>query len=500
MVANQARPGDMQCSAASSRRVALQRLFALAAAPGSTALLAACGGAGSGAPSPVPAPPPRVATSLDRLKAALRRAPLTTASRPVDVSQGLAVSPVSSLGSGAVFYPSLVDYPASVDPLQPTLLNLPQVWGFRRDRWEVHGGFAGYSGGKATFPVALAYRAAATLDSNGVCGLHFIFDGSAFEILFAGSNVWATLIADGQYMAAEIIHTSLSGGVPGAALSVDDTLTRFDFGSAATRHVSVYAVCTRGPAAIVMDPNDHLQPWDRSGEPSVAVMADSYGGGTGPNWRGGPFLEAAARLGIPHLDIDAVGGTGYWLNAASDDLRNAGNAFRARLPSIVDAHSDLFLTAGGLNDNNAFAQPPTFPTAGDALAGFNAAVAAYYRDLRVALPGAVLASVGPWAPNASDPTYVMARSKADTIKAALQTVGGPWIFLDNLDGSWVTSTGAQALPAGPWQTGTGTSTAPNGTGNGDLYMSADGVHPNQAGFGYLGQRLASDLRAALLAM
>jgi len=480
-----------------SRRKALQQLCVLAAAPTvGAALLAGCGGSDSTnavPPTTSPVPPP-APTPLDRLKTSLLRAPLTRASPGVDVSQGESNSVLSSLGANAVFHPPLVN------PGLQSLLTIPQVWGYRRDRWELHGGFPGVSGGYTTYPVALPYRSAATLQSNGVCGMHFIFDGEAFEMLFAGANPWVSLVVDGQYMAPGIIRTALSGGASGAPLDAHDALLRFDFGSAARRHVSVYAIASRGPCAIVTGPGDTLEPWDRSGEASVAAMADSYGGGAGPDWRGGAYWEAAARLGIPHLDLDCAGGTGYAINNGNADSRNPGNTFIARLPGVVDTHPDLFITAGGINDNNAFATPPIFPTAEAALASFNAAVTDYYRELRRSLPNAVLASIGPWSPNAAFSTHVMARPKADTIKAALQSVGGPWIFVDNLDGSWVNSAGASAAPTGPWQTGTGTSAAPNGTGNGDLYLSADGVHPNPAGFGYLGSRIASDLRAALMAM
>ncbi len=482
---------DMQKTEAhASRRTVLKRLGALTLAPGATAtMLSACGGGGDAPAPPPPAPP--APTSLDRLKAGLQRPALTAANAPVEVLQGAADADVSSLGSGAVFYPPLVN------PRLQTLMTVPQVWGHRRDRWELHGGFPGKSGNDIIYPVALPYRASATVDSNGICGLHFIFDGAAFEILFAGDNVWVTLIADGKYMAPGIVNAELRAGVPGLRLSAPNALVRFDFGSAATRHISVYGVSARGPAALVIGPQDSLRPWDRSSEPSVAVMADSYGGGAGPDWLGGAFYEAAARLGIPHLDLDAGGGTGYGRNGGINGA--AGNTFLARLPSIVDAQPDLFITAGGINDNNAFAIPP-FATAADALASFNASVTAYYIELRRQLPLAVLAALGPWSPNSTFSTAVMDRSKADTIKAALQSVGGPWIFIDNLVGSWVNSAGASAAPTGPWQTGTGTSAAPNGTGNGDLYLSADGVHPNPVGFGYLGLRIATDLRAALLAM
>jgi hypothetical protein len=46
-----------------------------------------------------------------------------------------------------------------------------------------------------------------------------------------------------------------------------------------------------------------------------------------------------------------------------------------------------------------------------------------------------------------------------------------------------------------WITGTGNVPVPKGNGNADLYISADGTHPTQAGHDYVGQRLAADIQA-----
>lgn len=487
-----------------TRREVVKRLCALATPPAAAAWLAGCGG-GEPAPTPAspepqpapappvpaPPPPPPPPATLIRLKAALQRAPLTVNADPITVTQGSGNSVASSFGAGALIYPPL----ANPDAL--SLATVPQVWGHRHELWRLESGAV--IAGHVVYPVSRSHPAA-TLGSGGPCGLHFVLDGAAFEILFAGTDAQITLLADGHYMAPKLIRTTLSAGVAGAPLSAPNCFARFDFGSRAVRRISVYAVSSQGPCAIAVDAGAQLQPWDRSGEASFAGMADSYGGGAGPNWIGGLFFEAAALLGIPHLDLDAIGGTGYAPNNTNADTRNPGNAFPARLPSNVDAAPDLFLTAGGINDNNSAAALPLYASAADALAGFNAGVSSHYRALRAALPDAVLAATGPWKPRQTTPTDPVEQSKADTVKAALREVGGPWVFLDNLNGGWVNSAGASAPPTGPWQTGSGNSAAPAGDGNGDLYLSADGVHPNEAGLLYLGTRLAMDLRAALLAL
>jgi lysophospholipase L1-like esterase len=223
-------------------------------------------------------------------------------------------------------------------------------------------------------------------------------------------------------------------------------------------------------------------------------MADSYGGARASHWGvSGPFWEAAALLGIPHIDMDALGGTGYAPNSV---FGNPGDAFPERSATSVDAQPDLVITAGGINDNNSLALSP-YATAADARAGFEAAATSHFSRLRAALPTSLLVALGPWAPRQNMPTHPTEQAKADTIAAALRAAGGPWVFLDNLNGGWLASSGASSVGSGPWQTGTGNSAAPAGNGNGDLYLAADGVHPNMAGSDYLGGRIAADLRSAL---
>ena len=406
--------------------------------------------------------------------------------------QGPAQLAQPSLGSGAL------TYPPATNPTQQTLANVAELWGYRRDLWTPQSGAV--IGGQIVYPVARTHLAA-TLRSDAVCSLHFVFDGPVFEILFAGTNVEITLIADGQYMASRVIRTSVSGGIVGAPLSAPNAFVGFDFGSSAVRHVSIYARSSQGPCAIAIGANNSVQAWDRSSEASFGAMADSYGAGPAPNWGiGGPFWEAAALLGIPNVDLDAIGGSGYAPNGGNTDTRNIGNAFPARLPTCVNAMPDLFLTAGGINDNNSLAVPGLYATPADALAGFNTGVQSYYTQLRAALPDSVLVATGPWKPNAADPGDPIPLSKSDTIKTALQSAGGAWVFLDNLHGGWVASSGASAPATGPWQTGTGNSAHPTGDGNGDLYLDFDGVHPNEAGCFYLGSRIANDVRAALLTL
>lgn len=499
-------PQSDRDAAPPTRREALARIGTWALASTLPAAIAACGGGGdpitpvSAAPAPAPAPGPAPAppppappagTPLGRLKAALAAPAIGAATLRLSVTQGAGNTVATTLGAGAVFMPPMDN------PQRQTLATVPQLWGFRRDLWRAQPGAVI---GSVVYPMSRDHIAA-TSGSNGVCGLHFHFDGAAFEMLLAGTTVQVTLIVDGRYASDRTIGTVLDAGVPGAPLATPNTLVRFDFGTRAARKVSVYATSTQGPCALVVGAADRIEPWDRSGEAAFAVMTESYGQVASPHWGGtGPFWEAAALLGIPHLDRDAIGGTGYAPNNATAETRNPGNAFGARLPSNVDASPDLFLTAGSLNDNNSVAALPLYASGAEARAAFDAAVAGYYRDLRSALPNAVLAATGPWAPRQSIPTDPVARSKAETIRLALRSVGGPWVFLDNLGGGWSNSAGASATTGGPWQTGTGRVGAPAGDGNADTDLSSDGVHPSETGSLRMATRIAADLRAAIEAL
>lgn len=413
---------------------------------------------------------------------------------PIEVTQGRGNVAQPAIGAQAVIIPPPLGI--GVNPNPVTLANVPQLHSFRGAQWQAfRAGYAGTTAANGSWFQSMSnvHRFTSTA-SLAPCTFHFQFDGQAFEVLFAGQNVNATLLVDGRYASPQYISRVLRGGVQGAALNEYDTYVRFDFGQAATRRLSLYCASSLGPSALAVGPQDTLSAWDRSSEPTMVVQADSYGAAASNHWfMNAIFYDAAVRLGIFNVDVDAVGGTGYAPNNVN--LREA-DAFPARLAVMTRQVPELFITAGGINDNNWLALAP-YATGEAARLGFDAAVQRYYRDLRAALPDTVLVGLAPWHPNPG--AYLQqAMDKADSIRAAMQAVAGPWVFIDNLRGGWLASSGAaQAAPGSGWQTGTGNVSTPRGDGNGDLYVSGDGTHPSLAGSEYLGTQLALALRAAL---
>lgn len=448
-------------------------------------------------PPPQPSPPPPVAgaAAIARLKAAIAgAATLRLAAVPVDVTQGLSNRAEPSLGPRARILPAPLG--SAVNPNPNTLATPGQVWGFRRDQWSTfQGGYVGTTEANGSWFQSVLFNHVFESTACAVpTAFHFQFDGRAFEVLYYGRSPSSVLIADGQYMAPQAIQRTLQGGVEGSPLSAADTYVRYDFGSAAVRRVSLYCGTSLGTAAIAVGENDTITAWDRSAEASITVQTDSYGAAASRMWPfNGIFFEAAMRLGIAHVDTDAIGGTGYAPNSV---FTRAGDAFRGRLPQMTRRAPDLFIVAGGINDNNWLELPP-YASGDDARAGFDAAVNGYFAELRAALPNSVIAALAPWHPNEAQYPEP-ARDKADTIRAAVQRLAGPWIFIDNLRGGWLASSGGFASsPGRGWQTGTGNVGQPRGDGNGDLYVAADGTHPSIEGTAYLGQQLAEHLRAAI---
>jgi len=511
-----------------SRREALSRAGSLFGAGIAAPLIGACGNASvvqdsaasipdeaapgaAGTAAPPPAAPAatttlNVTTPVGRLKAFMTG----VVGGPFAVPQLAAVVQQHTsniddpLQTGALIYPPPTGYGANPNP--HSLADIPQVWGYRRDTWFKAPSFLFYSylGNQSYYTAVSQRHIAATQTTDIAGGIHFIHTGQAFEILFLGTYPWVTVIADGQYATNRWVGNEISAdGTVGNVLNYYNCFTQFDFASVATRRISVYGLCSNvGPCAIAIGNQDKISPWDRSLEPSFCAMGDSYSQGSSFNWPiGGPFWVAASLLGIPHIDLNAMGGTGYApVQSAYAWTSNSGNAFGARLTDSVKTVPDLFVTGGGINDNYGYAAAPLYPTVTAANTAFQNAVTSYYKSLRTALPNSVIAAMGPWAPKQSIPTNPVAQGKLNVITQALQSIAAPWVLIDNLNGGWRNSSGASGPQTGPWQTGTGNTAAPTGIGNGDIYVGPDGTHPTALGHEYLGRMLASNLAAAILAL
>lgn len=182
------------------------------------------------------------------------------------------------------------------------------------------------------------------------------------------------------------------------------------------------------------------------GEPPRALFfGDSYTVGFG----GDGYVQRTAELMGWTPVVNAQGGTGY-LNPSATPGQTS---YYGRLSEVLPADPDVVLVQGSTND------------AGEPVAAVETAAAEFYRGLQAAVPTARVVVVGPLAPPGVDP-QVIAEIR-DALARASQSAGLP--FVDPIAEGWLTP--------------------PEG-----YYF--DTIHPNDAGYTEMAERLAAALRDA----
>lgn len=217
-------------------------------------------------------------------------------------------------------------------------------------------------------------------------------------------------------------------------------------------------------------------------------ISDSYGGhpcsaiATGASM----YKHALMRCGVKITAVDQIGSTGYIrTNGAQNALQ--------RLPKAIAAQPDVFWTVMGINDP----LPNTY-------AELRVQIMTYYLQARAAMPDAVIITQPSFCPKESN-AYTPGQNAQlvrQYVLEALDAIGGPWIFIDNITSGWLTSAGTAKVGTGKsWQTGDGKTGSPTGFGNGDFFVHTDGTHLNEnVGTDFIERRLADSIRAAVLSM
>lgn len=287
---------------------------------------------------------------------------------------------------------------------------------------------------------------------SGAMRWAFDFDGTAFEfqvLQFGGTSyrIWVN-----EQMDASAVHSfvNVNGFV---------TVT---FGSRAYRRIVVEligAVYFRG----TRNSNDGVITKSQLSTSRWCWIGDSYGYGVGANDPGRAFSTTAMRLlGMRDFYNQAsVSGTGILATAATY------GRYATRLTNdVVPLAPTGIVIQGSLNDVNQGKTPSACAAELHTLIG----------SIRAALPSALIVCTSPlYAAIASNIAGLSAMNTALAAQAA--TDGVP--FVDVIGEVWFTGTGRVG--------------ATNGTGNSDFYLSADTVHPPQAGHDYLAAKLAGAL-------
>lgn len=334
--------------------------------------------------------------------------------------------------------------------------------------------------------------------------MHFVLDGSYFEVL-ANGNVAMFVIADGvvQHPPNELVEPAYGGLY----------WHKFDFGSKQVRKISLIA--SAYPMSIAHAATDTITPWDRSGDAVLSFDGDSFGEAEGYSWQStanggglGLYFEAMLDLGMTQFDYAAaVGGTGYSQAGAPNPPAFPRPRWSGaqRVAAVTGGPAPTLFICGLGHNDNAISR-----------AQFSADTLAYWRAIRAAWPSTVLVATqyyfpaaGPVAPEAFEPNP-SSTANDPAILAALQSAGGPWVYINTNQGTWQNSSGvsgAIAQTGVPLITGTGYGGAPGysgghstGVGNGDLMIRDDGVHPSNLGAQYLGAKTAAAIAAGVLAL
>jgi len=160
---------------------------------------------------------------------------------------------------------------------------------------------------------------------------------------------------------------------------------------------------------ITVGATDTLMPSDRRG-PRVAILGDSYTGGTGSSGSclTGWATYACEALGWYDRYLAFGGGTGY--------LNGGSYTFAQRISDVTNANPDIVILAGGHND---FTYTP---------AALGAAVTSLINSLKTALPNAVIIVLSEiWGSSQERSWYSNQFDLHDAIKNAAISTGAAYI-------------------------------------------------------------------------
>jgi lysophospholipase L1-like esterase len=309
----------------------------------------------------------------------------------------------------------------------------------------------------ATYPDILlgsnhAVSYAADQHSGNYLSIDFVSDAPTFEVLQKGlgASTRMRVVVDGRLANTAPLQLPADGAI--YPISVR-------FAGRATRKVRLL-IDNPAFAGIRVSEADLVDRPSATTRLRAMFLGDSITEGTAGQDAVTSYAPRTAELlGWKDAWISGVGATGY-LAAPAPKL-----TLRQRYSSDVKAYAPAVLVvAAGVND------------VGYTDDAIQTEAALLFDQIQADLPTTLVFVAGPWA------TSARARPGINTaLKNAMGTRSN-FIWVPNVDDAWIS--------------GTGNVSAPNGTGNADLYISADVTHPTAAGIEYLAQKLAAFIASA----
>ncbi|RZK69332.1 MAG: SGNH/GDSL hydrolase family protein [Pedobacter sp.] len=295
-----------------------------------------------------------------------------------------------------------------------------------------------------------------------VASVEFLFSGSRFDALIFGygsdfsiGNIQVEI--DGKF-------TNISGYQYPPTNDGRPHYLNFEFKTVAVkRRIKIVYSGIRLFGGIVTDKNAVVEAVVPDNNLKLLVFGDSFTAGTGAENQFNKYLayRVGDLLGFDNTIISGVGGTGY----VNPNLSNVRKVFQQRITDITDAKPDAVIIAGGINDLG-LAQPDEFA----------AITLLFLQTVSNALPNTEIFVTGPWWGSG---------------------VGYPQAHANAIQKSAAAVKRTHYIDVSTWITGNGSITSKNGSGNSDLYISSDKIHPSIAGHDYLARKLAAEIRKVI---
>ncbi|MGW4505706.1 SGNH/GDSL hydrolase family protein [Streptomyces sp. NPDC004436] len=303
--------------------------------------------------------------------------------------------------------------------------------------------------------------------SQSIWSLRFGTDATAFQLRFNWQTGGSYRISvNGRPM------TDLMQSLGGTTLGSTHLMT-VNLGAAQPRLIQIdFSVAPFGgiflpPGATMWKPPS---PRDR-----IMMFGDSIPGGSNMNTGGGSgtwFPRAARALGYADAWNESLGSTGYITAGSTATLGT-----RAPI-DVIPNSPDVLIISAGYNDN------------GGSQASIQAAAASLYSAIKTGLPSCRIYVIGCWSPTGSPGSSIT--NTDTTLRNEAAAAGLP--FVSPITGAVYNSAGTLVATHGPWITGTGRVGATTGSGNADVYIGTDAVHPTDAGHRYLADRVVAAIQ------
>jgi len=291
----------------------------------------------------------------------------------------------------------------------------------------------------------------------------FMSDAPALDINYLGSAPFRVIV-DGQYIT--LSGTSAGGGgqrYVHIAWGGVRKARRYEFEVQANIHF----------LGVLVDAASSVWAPVPVSPVTACFVGDSLtvGGNAFPVLPGDDYPSLLSRmLGIPTWVNQGTGGCGY---AAT----NSGTVYSLNQRPISDLtnfNPDLVVIFGGQNDTNS---------------GLAPAALQYFQIVRATLPNAVVIVLGRWPAPASGGSL---GSTVMTCEQEITDAFNAW----NDPNSFLVPITLNAAPGSPL-TGTGKITSTTGTGNADIGISSDGVHPIEAFINYFSYWFLQQMKAII---